>query len=237
MKSLKAELHIHTVLSPCATLEMLPPFIVERALQTNTHLIAITDHNSSANVPAVIQAAAGTELTVLPGIELTTAEEIHCVCLFDTYAQLFELQSIVDSNLPDILNNPDYFGLQLIVDSEGNYVDTDPRLLSNATHLTIGEAQQHVLSLGGLFIPAHVNREENGLLPRLGGVPPELNLSIMEIFNISKSEAIRQYPFLKDFHLIPSSDAHDLEAIKGIVHIEMDDISVSALQSALQTQY
>ena len=86
-------------------------------------------------------------------------------------------------------------------------------------------------------IPAHVNREENGLLPRLGGVPPELNLSIMEIFNISKSEAIRQYPFLKDFHLIPSSDAHDLEAIKGIIHIEMDKVSVSALQSALQAQY
>ena len=143
----------------------------------------------------------------------------------------------VMENLPDILNNEEFFGMQLIVDSEGNYVDTDPRLLTNATHLTINEAQHHVLRLGGIFIPAHVNREENGLLPRLGGVPPELNLSIMEIFNISRSEAIRQYPFLKDFHLIPSSDAHDLEAIKGIIHIEMDKVSVSALQSALQAQY
>ena len=237
MKSLKAELHIHTVLSPCAVLEMLPPFIVERALETNTHLIAITDHNASANVPAVIKAAEGTALTVLPGIELTTAEEIHVICLFDTYAQLFELQKIVDDNLPNIPNNPEFFGMQLIVDSEGNYVDTDLRLLSNATHLTIGEAQEHVLRLGGLFIPAHVNREENGLLPRLGGVPPELNLSIMEIFNISRSEAIRQYPFLKDFHLIPSSDAHDLDAISGILHLEMDEISVSALSQALKAHY
>ena len=237
MKSLKAELHIHTVLSPCATLEMLPSFIVERALKTNTHLIAITDHNASANVPAVIKAAEGTPLTVLPGIELTTAEEIHVVCLFDTYAQLIEFQKIVDANLPNIPNNPDFFGMQLIVDSEGNYVDTETRLLSNATYLSINEAQRHVHRLGGLFIPAHVNREENGLLPRLGGIPPELNLSILEIFNISKSEVIRRYPFLKDFHLIPSSDAHDLDAITGILTLQLEEISVSALCQAFQTQY
>jgi len=185
MKSLKADLHIHTVLSPCATLEMLPPYIVERACETNIQLIAITDHNSSANVPAVIKAAAGRNLIVLPGMELTTAEEIHVVCLFDTYAQLVELQKIVDDNLPNIPNNPDFFGMQLIVDSEGNYVDTENRLLSNATHLTINEAQRHVYRLGGIFIPAHVTREENGLLPRLGGIPPELNLSVLEISGIS----------------------------------------------------
>jgi len=237
MKSLKAELHIHTVLSPCATLEMLPPFIVERALETNTHLIAITDHNASANVPAIIKAAEGTELTVLPGIELTTAEEIHVICLFDTYAQLVKLQKIVDENLPNIPNNPDFFGMQLIVDSEGNYIETETRLLSNATHLSIGEAQKHVLRLGGLFIPAHVNREENGLLPRLGGIPPELNLSVLEISNISRSQAIERYPYLKDYHLIPSSDAHDLDAISGILSLQLEEISVAALLQAFQTQY
>ena len=237
MKSLKAELHIHTVLSPCATLEMLPPFIVERALETNTHLIAITDHNASATVPAVIKAAEGSQLTVLPGIELTTAEEIHVVCLFDTYAQLLEFQKIVDQNLPNIPNNPDFFGMQLIVDSDGNYVDTETRLLSNATYLTISEAQQHVHRLGGLFIPAHVNREENGLIPRLGGIPPELNLSVLEISKISRSEVIQRYPYLKDYHLIPSSDAHDLDAISGILSLQLEEISVAALLHAFQTQY
>jgi len=237
MKSLKADLHIHTVLSPCATLEMLPPFIVQRALEQSVHLIAITDHNSSANVPAVIKAAEGTEVTVLPGMELTTAEEIHVVCLFDTCEQLAELQKLVDQNLPRILNNPDFFGIQLIVDSEGNYVDTEERLLSNATRLSIGEAQKHVLNLGGIFIPAHVTREENGLLPRLGGIPPELNLSILEITNISKAAAIQRYPYLKNYHLIPSIDAHDLEAISGLLTLQMDEISVSALQKALETVY
>lgn len=237
MKSLKAELHIHTVLSPCATLEMLPPFIVERALETNTHLIAITDHNASANVPAVIKAAEGSKLTVLPGIELTTAEEIHVVCLFDTCTQLAEFQKTVDQNLPDIPNNPDFFGMQLIVDSEGNYVDTEERLLSNATYLSINQAQEHVRRLGGIFIPAHVNREENGLLPRLGGIPPELNLSVLEIFGLSRSQAIQRYPCLKDYHLIPSSDAHDLDAISGSLQLELNEITVEALFEALQRQY
>jgi len=237
MKTVRADLHIHTVLSPCATLEMLPPFIVERALETNTNLIAITDHNASANVPAVIKAAEGTGLTVLPGIELETAEEIHVVCLFDTYAQLFEFQKIVDRYLPDIPNNPDFFGLQLIVDAEGNFVQTEDRLLSNATQLSLSEAQCHVLALGGIFIPAHVNREENGLIPRLGGIPPELNLSVLEISHTTRDEVIRRYPYLKDYHLIPGADAHDLDAISGAIKFQIEELSVDALLRALATQY
>jgi len=103
MKSLKADLHIHTVLSPCATLEMLPPYIVERACETNIQLIAITDHNSSANVPAVIKAAAGRNLIVLPGMELTTAEETPCsLSLRHLCAVSLSYQKIVDKNLPNI---------------------------------------------------------------------------------------------------------------------------------------
>ncbi len=237
MKTLRADLHIHTVLSPCATLEMLPPFIVQRALETNTNLIAITDHNASANVPAVMKAAEGTGLTVLPGIELATAEEIHVVCLFDTYAQLFDFQKIVDRYLPNIPNNPDFFGMQLIVDAEGNFVATEDRLLSNATQLSLSEAQFHVLSLGGLFIPAHVNREENGLLPRLGGVPPELNLTVLEISHITKTEVLQRYPYLKDYHLIPGADAHDLDGITGALTLEVEDLSVASLQRAFKSQF
>ena len=237
MKTVRADLHIHTVLSPCATLEMLPPFIVQRALETNTNLIAITDHNASANVPAVIKAAEGTDLTVVPGIELETAEEIHVVCLFDTYAQLFEFQKIVDRYLPDIPNNSDFFGLQLIVDSEGNFIETEDRLLSNATQLSLSEAQRHVLALGGIFIPAHVNREENGLIPRLGGIPPELNLSVLEISHTTRERVIQRYPYLKDYHLIPGADAHDLDGISGAIKFQIEEFSVDALLKALETQF
>lgn len=237
MKTLKADLHVHTVLSPCATLEMLPSFIVQRALETNINLIAITDHNASANVPAVIKAAEGTGLKVLSGIELSTAEEIHVLCLFDTYAQLSAFQKIVDHNLPNIPNRPDFFGLQLIVDSEDNFLAIENRLLSNATRLSLSEAHHHTLQLGGVFIPAHVNREENGLLPRLGGVPPELNLSVLEISQTSRPEILQRYPYLKDFHLIPGADAHDLDGITGTLSLQMEDLSVSSLLKACETQF
>ena len=136
-------------------------------------------------------------------------------------------------NLPNIPNNPDFFGM---IDRglRGNYVDTETASVHQHIFL-LNRPNGMYTALGGLH-PHHVNREENGLLPRLVA-SPELNLSILEIFNISKSEVIRRYPFLKDFHLIPSSDAHDLDAITGILTLQLEEISVSALCQAFQTQY
>ncbi|HZW04812.1 MAG TPA: PHP domain-containing protein, partial [Anaerolineaceae bacterium] len=87
MKDFRAELHVHTVLSACAEIEMLPPLIVEEALAKGIDVIAITDHNTTGNVAAVQRAALGINLTVLPGMELQTREEVHVLCLFDTLDQ------------------------------------------------------------------------------------------------------------------------------------------------------
>ena len=94
---------------------MIPPLIVETALKNGINLIAITDHNAGDNVPAVIKAAEGRDLAVLPGMELQTQEDVHILCLFNTIDQLNVLQSLVDENLPDIKNTVDYFGEQFIV--------------------------------------------------------------------------------------------------------------------------
>ena len=122
MRTHVAELHVHTVLSPCAEVEMIPPFIVRTAVERGIHLIAVTDHNASANVAAVQQAAHGTNLTVLPGMELQTREEVHLLCLFDTLEQLAAWQATVDANLPDLENNIDYFGEQFVVDHTGDFI-------------------------------------------------------------------------------------------------------------------
>jgi hypothetical protein len=105
LKNFQAELHIHTVLSPCAGVEMIPPLIVQKALENGLNLIAITDHNASENVSAVIKAAKNKNLTILPGMELQTKEEVHVLCLFDTLEQLNSLQTLVDLTLPDVPNN------------------------------------------------------------------------------------------------------------------------------------
>jgi hypothetical protein len=112
MQRFRADLHVHTVLSPCAAVEMIPPLIVQTALEQVIHIIAITDHNASANVAPVIEAAAGSNLTVLPGMEMQTQEEVHLLCLFEDLEQLKTWQHLVDAHLPQRFNNPDYFGEQ-----------------------------------------------------------------------------------------------------------------------------
>lgn len=176
MKQYRAELHIHTVLSPCAGIEMIPPLIVQEAISQGINLIAITDHNASYNASAVIQAAKGSGLTVLPGMELQTEEEIHSICLFDTLDQLDELQKIVDSKLPDMKNNIEYLGEQFVVDDEGEFIRREERLLITSAKLSIDKAFEIVTNLGGLFIPAHVNREAYGIISHLGFIPPDLKI-------------------------------------------------------------
>ena len=106
---MRAELHVHTVLSPCAAVEMIPPLIVSEALHAGIHIIAITDHNTSANVPAVIKAAAGTGLTVIPGMEVHTREDVHILTLFQNLEALQTWQTIIDQALPPIPNQPELF--------------------------------------------------------------------------------------------------------------------------------
>jgi predicted metal-dependent phosphoesterase TrpH len=107
---IRADLHIHTVLSPCAEVEMIPPLIVERALEQHLDLIAITDHNASANVPAVIEAARATGVKVWAGIEAQPREEVHILCLFDTVRQVRALQAVLDLTLPHLPNRPATLG-------------------------------------------------------------------------------------------------------------------------------
>lgn len=128
----RLELHVHSVLSACASLEMIPPFIIEKALDEKIDVIALTDHNTGANVPALLEAAEGTGITILPGMELETAEEIHVLCLFDTLAQLQAFEKIVEKNLPDYKNNDEFFGYQLVVDKHGNFLRKEERLLHTA---------------------------------------------------------------------------------------------------------
>src|SRR5512139_3749650 len=114
MKKFRADLHVHTVLSPCAEVEMIPPLIVQQALEQKLDLIAITDHNASANVEAVQKAARGTGLTVLPGMEVQSREDVHLLTIFETMDALNRWQKQVDAALPDKQNNANLFGEQFV---------------------------------------------------------------------------------------------------------------------------
>lgn len=235
MKTFRSDLHVHTVLSPCAELEMQPPLIIYKAKEMGINLIAITDHNASANIEAVQKAAEKFSISVLPGMELQTKEEVHVLCLFDTLPQILQFQKIVDERLPNIKNNPDYFGDQLIVDQNGDFLRKEERLLITSASLTLQEAFDEVEKLNGLFIPAHINRQANGLLEILGFVPPEIPFLALELSrHLSPGQARQKFPQIQSHQLIQNGDVHRLEEFIGSTYFEIMAPTIDELKLALQ---
>jgi 3',5'-nucleoside bisphosphate phosphatase len=241
MLTLRADLHVHTVLSPCAGIEMIPPLIVDEAIQRGIRLIAITDHNGTANIRAVQKAAEtacaaqSAELLVLPGMELQTREEVHVLCLFDQPEQAEALQSWVDARLPDIPNNVEFFGEQFIVDETGDFIRREERLLSTSANVPLREAWEQVNGLGGLFIPAHVNRTANGLLALLGLVPDDFPVEALEISrHLTPEEAVKKFPQIKGYPLIQDGDVHYLDGFLGTTEWQVEKVTIDELRKAIR---
>ena len=236
-KDFRADLHVHTVLSPCAELEMIPPLIVQEALDRGIQIIAITDHNATANIQAVQQAAQGTDLIILPGMELQTREEVHVLCLFDTLEQAYALQAEVDRLLPPLANDPDHFGMQLVVDATGEFLRQEERLLLTSADLSLDEAFSIVQNLGGLFIPAHINRKAYGLIEVLGLLPDNLPIEALEISrHIKPAEVPLRFPQVKGLPLIQNGDVHRLDEFLGVTQLHIGEVTVSEFRLAIHAQ-
>ncbi len=229
-----ADLHIHTCLSPCAELEMLPEFIVERAQELRLHIIAVTDHNSAENATAAVNAARGTGVTVLPGMEVQTREEVHLLTLFDTLEQVACWQEQVYANLPPLKNDEAVFGKQLLLDADGGPAGYLDRLLLTSTSFSVEEVVQLVSSLNGLCIPAHVDRPMYSIISNLGFIPPELDVVGVEIsHNIGPVEARERFPQLARYSLVASGDAHRLKEMARRTTLKMEAPTVAELSLAL----
>lgn len=215
LKRFRGDLHIHTCLSPCADLTMSPKRVVERAVKENLDMIAICDHNSAENAGAAMAAAADKKITVLPGMEVTTVEEVHIIALFDELHQVLDLQRIVYEHLPPGENREDIFGEQIVANEFDEVEGYNNRLLMTATQLTLEKWVAEIHTLGGLVIAAHIDREAyNSIIGQLGFIPPGLELDALEISShTSRSRALERYPGIEKFPLISSSDAHYLQDI------------------------
>lgn len=235
MKKYRADLHVHTVLSPCAEVEMIPPLIVRQALEREIDMIAIADHNASANVPAVQKAAHGTRLTVLPGMEVQSREDVHLLTIFDEYETLTAWQTQVDKALPDLPNSPNFFGEQFVVDETGDLIGDEPRLLLTSTSLSIDEIFERVSALGGIVIPAHVERTTYGLLPTLGLISEKWQLSALEISRHTTPEkAAATFPTLRNRPLIQSGDVHRLDEFLGTTIFTLDAPTLVEIEMAFK---
>jgi PHP family Zn ribbon phosphoesterase len=231
---LLADLHVHTVLSACAEVEMIPPLIVRRARELGLEILAITDHNAAHNVAAVIAAADGSGITVLPGMEVQSREEVHLICLFDRLEQALAWQEQVFDALPDRKNDESFFGAQFVVDASGAHLYTEERLLAVSAALSVEEVVAGVRGLGGIVLAAHVDRPSFSLLGNLGFVPPGLALAGLELSRgADLSRIARQVPQALGWSWIVGGDAHRLEEMTARTMLKVESPTVAEIEMAL----
>jgi PHP family Zn ribbon phosphoesterase len=214
---------------------MIPPLIVRRARDLALDIIAITDHNSAENVSAVVEAARGFDLTVLPGMEVETREEVHLVCLFDTLEQALDWQDVVYAHLPPLPNKPDFFGAQFVVDAAGDFVRYNERLLATSTSLPIEQVAAKVEERGGLCIAAHVDRPSYSLLANLGFVPEGIRLAAVEITPGARAEEMRRrHPSLMGYPFIYSGDVHRLHDMSDRTILTLAEPTITEISMAFR---
>ncbi|MFH2076973.1 MAG: PHP domain-containing protein [Pseudomonadota bacterium] len=233
IRSFRCDLHVHTCLSPCADLDIFPSALVGRAVVEKLDVIAVCDHNASENVPHVFRAALGSGLTVFPGMEITSREEVHLLAIFDSLSPLQRLQEVIYRHLPG-KNDEERFGCQAIVNDLDEVEGFNERLLIGATGLSLDELVRDIHSLGGVAVAAHIDRECFGLMGQLGFVDPSIPFDAMEISGVSGSAGARQrYPELAHHPFIESSDSHRIGEIgRRCTEIYMEEPTVSELKMA-----
>ena len=224
---MKYDLHIHSCLSPCGDADMTPNNIAGMAMLGGVRLAALTDHNSTLNCPAFFKACESVGVVPIAGMELTTAEEIHMVCLFPTLEGAMDFGDFVSSKRMKIPNRPDIFGDQVIVNENDEEIGREESLLITASELDIVSAFDEVMRRGGAAFPAHVDKSANGIISILGDFPPEPAFRSAEFHDIAKAEEyLKKYPNLNGLHLLNASDAHYLESMAldpPNLHVEDSD--------------
>jgi PHP family Zn ribbon phosphoesterase len=208
MKHFKADLHIHTCLSPCAELDMSPKAVVEKSVERGLDVIAVCDHNSAENVEASIRAAAQYDLRVLPGMEINSREEVHSLAIFEDVEKVYLMQKMVYEHLKGS-NRSELFGDQVVANERDEVEGFNDRLLIGAVDLKLSDIIQEVHRLGGLSIACHVDRPSFSVPSQLGFIPPDLEVDALEISRPDKWEAgDRKMPGTENFTAVSFSDAH-----------------------------
>ena len=204
------DFHLHSCLSPCGDDDNTPNNIAGMASLCGLNIIALTDHNTCKNCPAFYEAARRYGIIPIAGMELTTAEDIHVVCLFEELENAMAFDSEIDKRRIKIENRTDIFGNQYILDGEDNIIGEEKYLLPNATTVSLEEVPELVKSFGGISYPAHIDRQSNGIISVLGAFPETPSFDVIEINQKEKvDEYVKKYQ-LEDKKVIISSDAHYL---------------------------
>jgi hypothetical protein len=237
MLKLSYDLHIHSCLSPCGNEDMTPANIVNMAKLMELEVIAVTDHNSCRNCPAVLSLADRNGILAIPGMELCTIEEVHVLCLFAELQDAMDFDTYVYSKLVRIPNYEKVFGKQELYDEEDRLTGTEPYLLINAAEISFDSLGKLMNEYHGIYIPAHIDKNSNSLISNLGFIPPDSAFTCAELKDIGKLEEYRKkHPYLTGCNIITDSDAHSLEYINEPVnYLNVENLSREAVLRALTT--
>ena len=237
LRAFRCDLHVHTCLSPCADLDMYPRAVVDKAVAEKLDVIAICDHNASENARFVLRSAEGKPLIVLPGMEITSSEEVHLLALFDTLDGLTKIQDVIYGHLSGT-NREEIFGCQAIVNDLDEVEGFNDRFLLGATKLSLPEIIDQVHGLGGLVIASHIDRESFSIISQLGFIDPDVHLDALEVtHHTGFKEARIKYPELSRYPFIESSDAHFINDIGQVATtIFLERGTVSELKMAFRKQ-
>ncbi len=213
LKKFRADLHIHSCLSPCSDWAMSPKKIIHKSLEVGLDVIALCDHNSAENAGATMREGNKQGVQVLPGLEICSREEVHVLALFEDLDPALEMQAYVYANLPGE-NNTEVFGFQVVANEEDEVIGENPRLLIGATRLGLHDIVDRTHGLGGINISCHVDRPAYGIINQLGFIPEDLNLDGLEVsYRTKLAEAAQTIPGIKNFSCVTASDAHFLDDI------------------------
>ncbi len=236
MKTFRADLHIHTVLSPCGDLEMSPTTIIRMAKEKELDIIGITDHNSTRQSGIIRDYGKENGIFVLTGAEVTSSEEAHCLAFFEHDKELDEFQSYLDEHLQSFPNNPDKFGYQVVVDIHDEVIYQEEKLLIPGLDQSVEDIARKVQELNGIFIPAHVDKKMYSILSQLGFIPKKLPYDALELSrHTSYDDFIANNAYLKDAPFTRASDAHYPNDI-GLIYteLEMEYISFENIRDAIR---
>lgn len=234
MKCYRADLHIHSCLSPCTDLDMTPREIVERSLQKGLDFIAVCDHNSAENAAAAVRYGSQRGLWVLAGLEINSREEVHTLAVFEGPEKALEMQAAVYRQLKGT-NRPEIFGDQVVVNEFDEVEGFNERMLIGATRIALHELIAEISRLGGVSISSHVDRPSFSILSQLGFIPPDLAVDALEISgNADQAVLAGLAPEGSRWPVLSSSDAHFPKDIgKTATLFRMESLSWSEFRMAL----
>ena len=229
------DLHLHSCLSPCGDMDMTPNNITGMAALLGLQIIALTDHNTSLNCEATIAAGKRNGVVVVPGMELTTSEDIHAVCLFPTLQRALDWSAYVDSHRIKVRNRPDIYGRQVIMNELDEEIGEVEHLLLPATEISIMNAYRTVKDFGGICYPAHIDRDSLSILSVLGEIDESCGFVTAELADKGRLAQLRLlHPILDTLNIVTSSDAHYLENMRDAENrIELEELSAECLVRTL----